>query len=184
MNNQSLKALQTKKHSGLPDRCIMERWKGKGGIFRGHLMGKRVNFSSRTVISPGCHIDVDEVGVPYFVAKKLTVTEVVQEYNLERLSSRVQAGHDHISGAKSYTNHQGETILLEYVPKWPPLRLQLGWKVERYLQNGDVLLFNRQPSLRKKSIMAHKVRLCPGIRTFQLNLCCTSTYNGDFDGKC
>uniref|UniRef100_A0A6C0BMB2 DNA-directed RNA polymerase n=1 Tax=viral metagenome TaxID=1070528 RepID=A0A6C0BMB2_9ZZZZ len=169
----------TKKHSGLPEKCIMQRFKGKGGRVRGNLMGKRVNFSSRTVISPGCHIDVDEIGVPLFVAMKLTVTEVVQGHNLTRLTRRVETGHDDIMGAKSITDNKGVTTRLEFCKKWPQVRLQIGWKVERYLQEGDYVLFNRQPSLRKKSLMAHRVKIWSG-RTFLLNLACTGTYNGKF----
>ena len=171
-----------KKRSGNPEKCIVKRLKGKKGRVRGNLMGKRVNFSARSVISPGCSIDVDEVGVPLQIAKKLTFTETVNTLNFQLLTDRVRYGHASLRGAKSITDLGGVNQSLEFCKNRNSIRLQLGWKVERYLQTGDVLLLNRQPSLRKKSIMAHKVRLMPG-KTFRLNLSCTEPYNADFDGN-
>ncbi|MFB6182747.1 MAG: DNA-directed RNA polymerase subunit A', partial [Candidatus Nanohaloarchaea archaeon] len=56
-----------------------------------------------------------------------------------------------------------------------------GWKIERHLTDGDTVLFNRQPSLHRMSIMAHEVRVLPH-RTFRLNLNVCAPYNADFDG--
>jgi len=182
MNNESAGAkMPTKKRSGFPEKCVVKRLKGKKGRFRGNLMGKRVDFSARTVIGPDTYMDVGELGIPERAALKLTYPEVVTAFNIELLRKRVRKGHGVLQGAKSIVKSNGQRISLEMCKKSSVIRLQLGWTVERYMQNGDYVLFNRQPSLRKKSIMAHKVRIMPG-RTFRLNLSCTGPYNGDFDG--
>jgi DNA-directed RNA polymerase II subunit RPB1 len=182
MNNESSNAKnQTKKRSGLPEKCIVKRFKGKKGRFRGNLMGKRVDFSARTVISPASNMDVNELCVPELAALKLTYLELVTSFNIEILRKRVRAGFGVIHGAKSITKLNDRKISLEMCKDLGKIRIQIGWKVERYLQDGDIVLFNRQPSLTKKSIMAHKVKIHKR-RTFGLNLSCTSPYNGDFDG--
>jgi DNA-directed RNA polymerase II subunit RPB1 len=170
-----------KKRSGLPEKCVVQRWRGKKGRVRGNLMGKRVDFSARTVISPDCVMDVDEIGIPFAIARKLTFRETVNSLNIHELTEKVQRGHLPLNGAKSVIESTGKQTQLEFCKNLQSIRLQLGWQVERYMKNGDYVLFNRQPSLRKKSIMAHKVRLMPG-KTFRLNLSCTGPYNGDFDG--
>jgi DNA-directed RNA polymerase II subunit RPB1 len=182
MNNESAGTkVQSKKRSGLPEKCVVKRFKGKKGRFRGNLMGKRVDFSSRTVISPDSVMDADQIGIPHAAALKLTFVDTVTSYNIARLRERVRKGSGVIDGAKSITKHNGQQISLEMCKNRGNIRLQMGWSVERYMQDGDTVLFNRQPSLRKKSIMAHSVVLMPG-RTFRLNLSCTGPYNGDFDG--
>jgi DNA-directed RNA polymerase II subunit RPB1 len=182
MNNESTGAkLPTKKRSGQPEKCVVKRLKGKRGRFRGNLMGKRVDFTARTVISPDSVMDVDEIGIPLPVALRLTFVEVVTNYNIEQLRLRVCKGPGVIDGARSIIKDTGQLIALEMCKNRANIRLQLGWSVERYMQNGDTVLFNRQPSLRKKSMMAHTVKIMPG-NTFRLNLCCTGPYNGDFDG--
>ena len=182
MNNECAGTnIQVKKRSGLPEKCIVKRFRGKKGRFRGNMMGKRVDFSSRTVISPDCNIDVNEIGVPYECAMKLTYMETVNSMNLKLLTDMVRRGHKVLNGAKSVINSTGEKTHLEFCKDVMNIRLQLGWQVERYMKNGDTVLFNRQPSLRKKSIMAHNVKLMPG-KTFRLNLSCTGPYNADFDG--
>ena len=182
MNNETAGAkLPSKKRSGQPEKCVVKRLKGKRGRFRGNLMGKRVDFTARTVISPDCVMDVDEIGIPMAAALKLTFVEVVNRLNIAQLQQRVFAGAGVIHGAKSITKDNGQAVSLEMCQHRDNIRLQIGWSVERYMQNGDTVLFNRQPSLRKKSMMAHTVKLMPG-NTFRLNLCCTGPYNGDFDG--
>jgi DNA-directed RNA polymerase II subunit RPB1 len=179
INNETLGLKATlKKRSGLPFKSVVQRFRGKKGRLRGNCMGKRVNFSSRTVISPDAVMDVDEIGVPYIIAKKLTFKERVFSLNIQALGERVRLGHDSLKGARSIIKTDGTQILLEYATNPHSIRLQLGWQVERYLQDGDYVLFNRQPSLRKNSVMAHRVKLMPG-KTFRLNLSCTGAYNGN-----
>ncbi len=60
-------------------------------------------------------------------------------------------------------------------------KLRVGDVVERHIRDGDIVLFNRQPSLHKLSIMSHRVKVRPW-RTFRLNECACNPYNADFDG--
>jgi DNA-directed RNA polymerase subunit A' len=170
--------------SGRSLKSLIERVQGKEGRFRQNLIGKRVNFSARTVISPDPNIGINEVGVPFVVAKKLTIPEKVTERNFDELKERVENGPDTHPGAnyvyppsgkrKRITDENQEEILEEMAP-------DEGWKVERHLGDGDTVLFNRQPSLHRMSIMAHEVRVLP-YRTFRLNLNVCAPYNADFDG--
>lgn len=169
---------QTKKRSGQPDKCIVMRWKGKRGRLRGNIQGKRVDFSARTVISPDPGMDVDEIGVPEIIAKKLTYKERVNPINIKALQRMVDRGPEVLSGAVSITNSSGTRVQVSSTNRHT---LQVGWTVERYMKDGDRIIFNRQPSLRKLSLMSHKVKVMSG-KTFRLNLSCTGAYNGDFDG--
>ncbi|RLJ03289.1 MAG: DNA-directed RNA polymerase subunit A' [Candidatus Aenigmatarchaeota archaeon] len=173
---------QARHRSGRALRTLTQRLKGKQGRFRGNLSGKRVNFSSRTVISPDPYLGINEVGVPIEVAKELTVPVRVNERNLTYLKSVVKKGSDVLGGAnyiirpdgrkKKITEENKDEIAEEIGP---------GYIVERHLQDGDIVLFNRQPSLHRMSIMAHRVRVMP-YRTFRLNLSVCKPYNADFDG--
>jgi len=172
-----------KHRSGRPLRTIAQRLKGKDGLFRGGLSGKRVDFSARTVISPDPSLSINEVGVPYEVAKILTIPERVTKYNLERLRRSVLAGADALEGANYVIRPDGRRIDLSRVKDRSELaqNLDQNYIVERHLRDGDIVLFNRQPSLHRMSIMAHKVKVLPG-RTFRLNPAVCPPYNADFDG--
>ena len=164
-------------------RSLCQRLKGKAGRFRGNLSGKRVDFSARTVISPDPNLKITEVGVPLLIAKKLTYPEVVNRYNIERLREAVRNGF-HIYPGANYFEAKGNGFKKSL--KYGNLdahaeSLQIGDIVERHLIDGDVVLFNRQPSLHKQSIMAHTVRVLEG-RTFRFNECVCAPYNADFDG--
>ena len=170
--------------SGRPIKSICQRLKGKEGRIRGNLMGKRVDFSARTVITADPNISIDEVGVPVSITQTLTVPECVTPYNFEKLQAMVENGPTPPpgeQGANYIIRPDGSRIDLRYASGQSDRALEVGFKVERHLQNGDVVLFNRQPSLHKMSIMGHKVRIFP-YSTFRLNLSVTSPYNADFDG--
>jgi DNA-directed RNA polymerase III subunit RPC1 len=164
-------------------RSLCQRLKGKAGRFRGNLSGKRVDFSARTVISPDPNLKITEVGVPLLIAKKLTYPEVVNRYNIERLREAVRNGFHVYPGANYFeAGANGFKKSLKYGNlKSHADSLQIGDTVERHLIDGDVVLFNRQPSLHKQSIMAHTVRVLEG-RTFRFNECVCAPYNADFDG--
>jgi len=174
---------QAHHRSGRPLRTLAQRLKGKEGRFRGNLSGKRVDFSSRTVISPDPNIDIAEVGIPIEVAKRLTVPERVTPWNIEFLRELVKNGPDNYPGANYVIRPDGIKIRLDYVQDRESLAntLTYDYVVERHLMNGDVVLFNRQPSLHRMSIMAHFVRVLPG-RTFRLHPAVCPPYNADFDG--
>jgi len=155
----------------------------KRGRVRGNCMGKRTNFSARTVITPDPCIQLDEIGVPYSIAMNLTQEETVSGFNMSRMYELIRSGPDSHPGAISITKSDGSVIDLRRSRGIDARRilLEIGDKVERHLQNGDIALINRQPSLHKVSFMAHRIRLLP-FSTFRLNLSVTTPYNADFDG--
>jgi DNA-directed RNA polymerase III subunit RPC1 len=167
-----------------PIRGLCQRLKGKQGRFRGNLSGKRVDFSARTVISPDPNLRVDQVGVPVHVAKIMTYPETVSRYNIEKLRQRVLNGPDVHPGA-NLIRPGGENSFvksLAYADRERAAQtLRIGDIVERHMEDGDVVLFNRQPSLHKLSIMSHQVKVMPW-RTFRFNICVCAPYNADFDG--
>ncbi|MEZ0346498.1 MAG: DNA-directed RNA polymerase subunit A' [Infirmifilum sp.] len=182
--NNELPGVPPAKHrSGRPLRTLAQRLKGKEGRFRGSLAGKRVDFSARTVISPDPNLSINEVGVPEDVAKVLTVPEKVTQWNLEKLRRLVINGPEEWPGANYIIRPDGSRIDLRYVRHREEVAqtLKPGFIVERHLQDGDIVLFNRQPSLHRMSIMAHIVKVLP-YKTFRLNLLVTIPYNADFDG--
>ena len=181
MNNELRGQRQSVQRSGLPSKSITSRLKGKEGRIRGSLMGKRVNFSARSVVSPDSQMDIDQVGVPFQVATRLTVPEKVTDRNLDRLRQAVRIGSASLGGAHSIF-HDGVWTLMEFADKEREMkRLRPGDTVERYLENEDIVLFNRQPSLHKGSLMGYRVRLMP-FRTFRLNMAVTIPLNADCDG--
>ncbi len=172
-----------KRRSGMPLKTLAQRLKGKEGRFRGNLSGKRVDFSARTVISPDPNLDINEVGVPYEVAMTLTVPEYVTPWNIDKMREYVLNGPYKWPGANYVVDPSGRRLDLRYVKDLKALAesLKPGYTVERHLVDGDVALFNRQPSLHRMSIMAHRVRVLPG-KTFRLHLAVCPPYNADFDG--
>ncbi|MFT4309034.1 MAG: DNA-directed RNA polymerase subunit A' [Candidatus Woesearchaeota archaeon] len=168
--------------SGQPLKTLTERIKGKDGRIRHNLAGKRTNFSARSVISPDPMIDINEVGVPFEVARKITVPERVTEWNMDYLKEFVKRGPDNYPGAnylirpdgrrKRLTEETIEAALEELTP---------GYIVERHLMDGDISIFNRQPSLHRNSMMGHRIRVMP-YRTLRINPNVCAPYNADFDG--
>ena len=163
--------------SGRPLKGLIQRLKAKEGRIRGNLLGKRVNFSSRTVISPDPRLSISQVGVPLSVAEELTIPENVTENN------------------RKYINELFKQNRVNYVIRPDKRRIKVtdinkkdviealgtDWTVERQLHDGDIVLFNRQPSLHRMSIMAHMVKVMP-YKTFRINPSVCPPYNADFDG--
>ena len=178
--------IATQRGSNRPLKALFQRISGKQGRIRKNLIGKRVDFSSRTVISPDPMIGVDEVGVPMQIAKVLTMPEYVNEWNIEQLKELVLNGPNQYPGA-NYVKKKGDIrpislkILKSDAIEREAEALQPGDVVERHIQDGDYVLFNRQPSLHRLSMMAHRVRILPGA-TFRINPGICVPYNADFDG--
>lgn len=167
--------------SGQPLKTITERIKGKEGRIRHNLAGKRVNYSARTVISPDPFLKINEVGVPKHVAEIITVAESVTTANIEEMKELIKRGPEYPSAnnvirpdgrKKRVTADLKDEIAAELVP---------GYKVERHLRDGDVVLFNRHPTLHKQGLMAHFVKVLPG-RTFRLHPAAAAPYGADYDG--
>lgn len=166
--------------SGRPLKTLKSRLGAKTGRVRGNLMGKRVDYSARSVITPDANIDVDELGVPEEIARNLTKPEIVTPYNRDRLMMYVRNGTKY-PGAKSvFLKEEKKTVSLRYVnPEM--IELREGDVVHRHMIDGDRVLFNRQPSLHKGSMECHRVKVLP-YSTFRLNVSATKPYNADFDG--
>ena len=181
-DNALAKVPPARHRSGQPLKTLTERIKSKEGRFRHNLAGKRVNYAARTVISPDPEANFNEVGVPKSVAMELTIPEKVTDWNKEWLIQMIKNGPHVYPGAnyvvspdgkkKKITKETTEQILSE---------LNNGYQVERHLLNGDVAIFNRQPSLHRMSIMCHRVKVVTG-RSFKLNPSVCIPYNADFDG--
>lgn len=167
-----------------PIRGLCQRLKGKQGRFRGNLSGKRVDFSARTVISPDPNLRIDQVGVPVHVAKIMTYPERVSRYNIEKLRARVRNGPDVHPGANQVRpgGDDGFVKSLQFGDRDKAAKqLKIGDIVERHMEDGDVVLFNRQPSLHKMSIMSHRAKVMEW-KTFRFNIQVCAPYNADFDG--
>ncbi|KAF9387865.1 hypothetical protein CPB97_001922 [Podila verticillata] len=191
----------------LPPAGIRQGLEKKEGLFRKHMMGKRVNYAARSVISPDVNIETNEIGIPPVFATKLTFPEPVTHYNVKEMRRAVINGPakwpgaayvQHEDGALSslanlslesrialanqlltpQENHTGVSTTSPYPTRTQPSNK----KVYRHLRNGDLLLLNRQPTLHKPSIMAHKARILPGERTIRMHYANCNTYNADFDG--
>ncbi len=182
MSNEISTLPPARHRSGRPLKTLAQRLTKKEGRFRGNLTGKRVNFSARTVISPDAKISIDEVGVPKYVAKELTVPERVTKKNIKYLKELILRGPDNYPAANYLIRSDGiKKKITEENKEAIAEEVTVGYIVERHLQNGDIVLFNRQPSLHKVSIMAHKAKILP-YKTFRLHPCTTIPYNADFDG--
>lgn len=173
--------------SGRPLKTLSQRLKGKDGRFRGSLSGKRVNFSSRTVISPDPNLSIREVGVPLSVANEMSVPVRITPFNIEDVRAMILTGPERKTlasptGANYAIRPDNRRIRLsEMNLETVAEMLEPGWIVDRQLRTGDIVLFNRQPSLHRMSIMAHRIVLMDG-KTFRLNPAVCPPYNADFDG--
>ncbi len=168
--------------SGQPLKTLTERIKNKEGRIRHNLAGKRTNFSARTVISPDPMLDLNEVGVPEIMAMKMTVPEKVTSWNMEYLKKFVAKGPKAYPGANYVIRPDGKKKkITDETIEQSLEEVQPGYVVERHLMDGDIAIFNRQPSLHRMSMMCHKVRVLPG-KTLRMNPAVCHPYNADFDG--
>jgi DNA-directed RNA polymerase beta' subunit len=164
--------------SGRLLKSLQQRLGSKEGRIRSNLQGKRVEFSARSVITPDPNISVKELGVPMKIAMNLTFPEKVTPFNIGKLYKLIQNGPDTYPGAKTIVRADGgRTISLKHV-NTKTLELFEGDVVNRHLMDGDVVLFNRQPSLHRMSMMAHIAKILP-YNTFRLNVFVTAPYNAD-----
>jgi len=168
--------------NGQPLKTLVGRIKSKEGRIRNNLAGKRVNFSARTVVSPDPMLDINEIGVPREIAMKLTVPEIANDWNMEFVKKFVEKGSKEYPGSNYVARPDGKRKKVTDETKEQLLEeIQPGYIIERHLMDGDVALFNRQPSLHRMSMMCHRVKVLPG-KTFRLNPAVCAPYNADFDG--
>ena len=192
LDNQTSGIPPARHRSGRPLKTLAQRLKGKEGRFRSNLSGKRVNFSARTVISPDPNLSINEIGVPIQIAEELTVPVrvtthnidwckniITQKYSKEFLSKPYVSGVNYI--IKETEGMRRRIKVTEKNAEDIAEKLQIGSIIERQLMEGDIALFNRQPSLHRMSMMAHRIKVVPH-KTFRFNLCVCPPYNADFDG--
>jgi DNA-directed RNA polymerase II subunit RPB1 len=176
---------QTQRSTYRPLKAITQRLKGKEGRLRMNIMGKRVDYSARTVISVDPNLNIDQFGVPEKIAMTLSFPETVNKFNIEKLRKMVLNGPHTYPGAKTVTKGtigNQRNISLKHVDVVKIANeLEIGDIVHRHLLDGDPCLFNRQPTLHKMSMMTHKIVILPHS-TFRLNVTVCKPYNADFDG--
>ncbi len=186
-DNQTSGIPPARHRSGRPLKTLAQRLKGKEGRFRSNLSGKRVNFSARTVISPDPHLSINEVGIPDEAARELTIPVHVTETNMEIAKALVKMGPlptvvPYKPGVNYVIRNDGRRIkVTDKNAESIAEVLETGFVVERHLMDGDIVLFNRQPSLHRMSMMAHTIRVMDA-KTFRFNLSVCPPYNADFDG--
>lgn len=163
-------------------KSLSERLKGKEGRFRSNLMGKRVDFSARSVITPDTNISINQVGVPLSIVKNLTYPEIVTAQNFEQMKQLVRNGTDIYPGANFVITKNNTRIDLRF--KKEKVSLRIGDTVVRHLTNGDIVLLNRQPTLHKQSMMGHYVHVLedPRYESLRVNVGVTQAFNADYDG--
>jgi DNA-directed RNA polymerase beta' subunit len=179
-NNKTKHTSPLLQRSGRKLSCISTRINSKHGRVRNNLMGKRVDQSARTVITGEPNLGVEYVGIPVVIAMNLSIPVRVNHRNIDFLTKLVSNGPDEYPGCKTIRRVNGMMIRLRVVNR-ERIKLQMGDIVHRHLMDGDIVLFNRQPSLHKMSMMAHKVRVMMFGNTFRFNVSDTKCYNADFD---
>ena len=184
-DNDSVSIPQSEQ-GGKPVKTLASRLKGKPGRIRGNLMGKRVDFSARTVITPDPTIDINQLGVPLRIAKNLTFPEIVTPNNIEHLQKLVKNGSENYPGAnfvfpvsRMNSGNRVLPIVLRY--RKDKVELRYGDIVERHIVDDDYVLLNRQPTLHKLSMMGHRIKVIhnDNLNTFRLNVAATTPYNAD-----
>jgi DNA-directed RNA polymerase subunit A' len=190
LDNQTSGIPPARHRSGRPLKTLAQRLKGKEGRFRSNLSGKRVNFSARTVISPDPNLSINDIGVPKRIAEELTVPVRVTIHNIDWCKMMLTKKYtsktsEYIAGVNYVIkNAEGVKRRIKITDKNAEMvseKLEIGSIIERQLMDEDLALFNRQPSLHRMSIMAHRIKVVPG-KTFRFNICVCPPYNADFDG--
>ena len=177
VDNQIPGVAPSAQRSGRPLKSVQQRLGSKEGRIRFNIQGKRVEFSARSVITPDPNISIGELGVPMKIAMNLTFPEKVTPYNKQQMYKLIQNGADKFPGAKTIMRADGRMISLKHV-NTKEIVLHVGDVVNRHLNDGDIILFNRQPTLHRMSMMGHRVKVLP-YNTFRLNVSVTAPYNAD-----
>ena len=184
VDNQIPGVAPSAQRSGRPLKSIQQRLGGKDGRIRYNIQGKRVEFSARSVITPDPNISIAELGMPVKIAMNLTFPEKVTPYNMTKMYKLIQNvgpnGEERHPGAKTIVRADGRMISLRHVNR-KEIVIHVGDVVNRHIMDGDIVLFNRQPTLHRMSMMGHRVKVLP-YNTFRLNVSVTAPYNADFDG--
>jgi len=170
VDNKIPGAAPVAQRSGRPLKSIKDRLNGKGGRMRGNLMAKRVDFSARSVITADPNISIKELGIPMKIAKNITKPVTVNKINKDFLTKLVRNGPEEWPGAKMLEKKNGESITLKYYLDRNSIVLEEGDIVHRHMMDGDAILFNRQPTLHRMSMMCHIARIMKRGDTFRMNV--------------
>ncbi|KAI8323716.1 beta and beta-prime subunits of DNA dependent RNA-polymerase [Martensiomyces pterosporus] len=196
------------KNGKAPDPGIRQVLEKKEGLFRQNMMGKRVNYAARSVISPDPNLESDEVGVPPVFAKKLTFPEPVTAHNVKEMRKLVINGPETWPGAVSVQHEDGSLVYLDRLSHESRVALAnqlltpqdtsskptalgnmfttrttgVNKKVYRHLRNGDMVVMNRQPTLHRASMAGMRAHVLPGERTLRFHYMNCNQFNSDFDG--
>lgn len=180
--NNEIKGVKVdRQRSGKPYKSLNQYFVRKEGWWRHNTVAKRCDHTSRTVVTPCSSLDLDELGVPFDMCVTNTIDVRVTRYNIGDLTQAVRLGPWVLGGASHVYTEDNTEIDLKYCTSRASILLRTGMIVSRYIRKGDYVLFNRQPSLHKPSIMAQRVVPMSGY-TFRMNLSATMPYNADFDG--
>ncbi len=181
IDNKMPGSMPVQQRSGRPLKSLKDRLNGKSGRMRSNLMAKRVDFSARSVITADPNISIRELGIPMKIAKNITRPVIVNERNIRFLYQLIANGPDVYPGAKILERKTGENITLKYDDR-KSIVLNNGDIVHRHIMDGDIVIFNRQPTLHRMSMMGHIAKVMKQGDTFRMNVADTKPYNADFDG--
>ena len=160
---------------------IANRIPKKEGRIRRNLMGKRVRNMMRSVITGDNMLKVDEVGIPVSIAKSIQIPETVRAYNRDRLNVYFINKHKTYPGCSAIIKYGSNKMYkIEYLDE--DYQLQDGDVIMRDMITGDVIGFNRQPSLLFSSMSSVKVIVLNIGETIRMNVSSCNLYNADFDG--
>lgn len=141
---------------------------GKAGVFRKLMMGKRVEFSARAVVTGDPHVMLDEVAVPRDIAASIRVNVACCDYNFN--SVKLSA-----ADKKLWWKDTDDEVL--------PHQVVPGMTYQRGLADSDMVMLNRQPSLSRQSLACFRVVVRKDAhRVFGINPQSTAHFNADFDG--
>lgn len=179
-NTTSNNSVRMVTNTNKPPNSISGRHPKKTGRYRHNLMGKRVGFTVRSVISGDNALKIDEVGMPLTLAMQEFIPVVVTEDNFDRLKMYYINGSKNYPGCVSIIKkYDGQVYNIDRINNY---KLRCGDTVNRHLINGDMVALNRAPSLTITSITAHKIVVIPNQETLSMNVSACSLYNADFDG--
>lgn len=165
-----------KKKTNQSFKSIFELIQGKESLMRGVLMGKRGNFSGRTVAGPDPTLKFGQIGFPNAWVNQLTKPIHVVAHNKEYLTKLLREGKiTHIT-----RKNEGMRRLCTKACQ-EKLNINIGDKLERWMQDGDLFINNRQPTLHRQSMMGYEIVLGDPY-TIRLHLSVTTPMNCDFDG--
>ncbi|MBQ5740861.1 MAG: DNA-directed RNA polymerase subunit beta' [Bacteroidaceae bacterium] len=156
--DNSRKSSAVKTDSNRPLKSLSDSLKGKQGRFRQNLLGKRVDYSARSVIVVGPELKMGECGLP-----KLMAAELYKPFVIRKLIERGIVKT--VKSAKKIVDRRDPII----------------WDILEYVMKGHPVLLNRAPTLHRLGIQAFQPKMIEG-KAIQLHPLACTAFNADFDG--